>query len=51
MQKGTKKFHLPPLSIPFLSLLHETKALYNFYKRVQCSIVKHNIGLEYALKS
>ena len=44
---------LPPssahYSIPFLSVLHRNKALYNFRKRGQRSIVKHNIGLEYAL--
>ena len=39
----------PPYSIPFLSVLHQNKALHNFRKRVQPSIVKGNIGLEYAL--
>ena len=39
----------PPNSIPFLSVLHQNKALYNFRKRVQYSIVECNIGLEYAL--
>ena len=39
----------PPHSIPFLSVWHQNKILHNFHKRGQCSIVKHNIGLEYAL--
>ena len=38
-----------PYSIPFLSVLHRNKALHNFWERGQHSIVKHNIGLEYAL--
>ena len=33
----------------FLSVLHQNKALHNFGTRGQCSIVKCNIGLEYAL--
>ena len=33
----------------FLSILHQNKALHNFGTRGQCSIVKCNIGLEYAL--
>ena len=62
MKKGTflkkkhKKFHAsrpprppPPYSIPFLSVLHQNKALHNFHKRGQRSIVERNIGLEYAL--
>ena len=39
----------PSYSIPFLSVLHRNKVLYNFRKRGQRSIVKHNIGLEYVL--
>ena len=35
-------------SIPFLSVLHQNKALYNFRKTGQRSIVERNIGLEYA---
>ena len=31
------------------SVLHQNKDLYNFHKRVQYSIVKHNKGLEYAI--
>ena len=37
-----------PYSIPFLSVLHQNKALHNFCQRGHCSIVKRNIGLEYA---
>ena len=56
MKKGHQKVHHPPNppsphSIPFLSVLHQNKALYNFRKRGQRSIVERNIGLEYALKS
>ena len=40
-----------PYSIPFLKVLNQNKALYNFPKRGQHSIVKHNIGLEYALNT
>ena len=40
---------LPLYSIPFLSVLHQNEALHNFPKRGQRSIVKCNIGLEYAL--
>ena len=36
-------------SIVFLSVLHQNKISYNFCKRDQHSIVKHNAGLEYAL--
>ena len=48
-KKGTKKF-TPPYSIP---LLHQNKALYNFCKRGQSSIVHNiedNIGLEFVLQ-
>ena len=38
-----------PYSIPFLSVLHQNKDLYNFQKRGQHSIVKLYVGLEYAL--
>ena len=40
----------PPTSywIPFLSVLHRNKALFNFRKRGQRSIVQRNVGLEYA---
>ena len=44
-----KEQPLAPYSIPFLSVLHRNKALYNFLKRGQCSIVDRNIGLEYFL--
>ena len=49
MKKGHQKFHRLPYSIPFLSFLHQNKALYNFCKRGQRLIVECNIGLEYAL--
>ena len=45
-EKGKQKF-IPPL----FSVLHQNKALYNFHKRGQHSIVECNIGLEYALAS
>ena len=48
LKKGTKNV-TPLYLIPFLSLLHQNKALKNFWKRRQCLIVEHNIGLEYAL--
>ena len=41
--------HPHPYTINFLSVLHQNKALHNFYKRRQRSIVERNIGLEYAL--
>ena len=51
-KKGHQIFH-PSYSIPFLNVLHQNKALYNFHKRGQHSIVKYNIecniGLEYTL--
>ena len=40
----------PPYSIPFLSVLRQNKALYNFRKRGQRSIVERNIGLKYPLE-
>ena len=46
-KKGTKNL-THPYSIPFLSVLHQNKALYNFHKKGQRSIVEYNIGLEYA---
>ena len=47
-RKGSKCFTAQPLEFnPFLSVSHQSKALYNFYKRGQCLIVEHNIGLEY----
>ena len=47
-EKGHQKFH-PSYSIPFLSVLHQNKALYNFHKRGKYSGVKLNIGLENTL--
>ena len=38
-----------PYSIPFLSVLHRNKALYNSCKGGQHLIVECNIGLDYAL--
>ena len=50
MKKGTKYLTPPPpYLIPFLSVLHRNKALYNFFKRQQRSIFERNIGLEYTL--
>ena len=50
-KKGTKNITTSYL-IPFLSVLHQNKALYNFHKMGQHSIVRcnneWNIGLEYA---
>ena len=52
LKKAYKIFH-PSYSIPILSFLHQNKALYNFRKRRQCSIVKSSIernrGLKYTL--
>ena len=41
-RKGTKNFNPFPYSVPFLSVLHQNKALYNFHKRGQISIVECN---------
>ena len=49
MKKGTKNYPPSPYSISFLSALHQNKALYNFRKRGQHSIVKCSVGPEYAL--
>ena len=49
LKKRHQKFHPTSYSIPFLSVLHQNKVLYNFHKRGQHLIVEHNIGLEYAL--
>ena len=49
LKKGTKNSTPPPHSIPFLRVLNQNKALYNFCKRGQRSMVERNIGLEYAL--
>ena len=38
-----------PYSIPFLSVLHQNKAMHNFRKKGQRSIVERNIGLQYTL--
>ena len=38
-----------PYSIPFLKVLYQNKTLHNFPKSGQHSIVKRNIGVEYAL--
>ena len=40
---------ISPYSISFLSFLHQSKALYNFRKKGQLSIVERNIDLKYAL--
>ena len=39
---------IAPLFNPFSSVLHQNKALHNFSKRRQHSIVERNIGLEYS---
>ena len=46
-KKGPK--NPPPYSTPFLSILHQNKALHNCCKRGQRSIVERTIGIEYAL--
>ena len=52
-QKSTLKIYPPssPHSVPFLSVLHQNKALHNFCKGGQRSIVERNIVLEYALRT
>ena len=47
LKKGHQKSPLYSILLP--SVLHQNKVLYNFCKRWQRSIVKCNIGLEYAL--
>ena len=50
MKKGHHKFDtLSPHSIPFLSVLHQNEALYDFRKRGQHLTVERNISVEYAL--
>ena len=52
MKRGHQNFSpIPPYSIPFLSVLYQNKALYNFGKREERSIVERNIVLEYPLPS
>ena len=46
-----KSSALPSFPIPFLNVLRQNKALRNFPKRAQHSIVKRNIGLEYTLST
>ena len=40
-----------PYSIPFLKVLYKNKTLHNSPKGGQHSIVKRNVGLEYALNT
>ena len=47
LRKELKTFNPPIQSV--LTFLHQNKALHSFCKRVKCSIVECNIGLEYAL--
>ena len=47
-KKGTKNF-TTPYSIPFLSVLHQNKALHNFHKREQHPTVGRTKGLDYGL--
>ena len=49
LKRRAPQFYPLPYSIPFLSVLHRNKALYNFRKKGQRSIVERIIGLEYAL--
>ena len=49
LKKGHQQLYPLPYSFPFLSVLHQNKALHNFHKREQCSIVERNTGLEYTL--
>ena len=56
MKKGIflKKSPTPPpspYSIPFLKVLYQNKTLHNSPKGGQHSIVKRNVGLEYALNT
>ena len=46
LKKGTNPPLTPPYSIPFLSVLHQNKALRNFRKSEQ-----YSIGVEYALST
>ena len=39
----------PTYLIPFLNILHQNKALYNFCKKGQLSLIGRNIDLKYAL--
>ena len=48
-EKRAPKNLTPNHSIPFLSVLHQNKALHSFCKRGQRSTVNYNIGLEYTL--
>ena len=45
-KKGDQPLPYPPYSIPFLSVLHQNKALHNFRKSEQ-----YSIGVEYALST
>ena len=49
MKKGTcfekRALKISPYQIPFLSVLHQNKDLYNFRKKGQLSIVERNINL------
>ena len=42
-EKGNQKFH-QPYSSPFVSVLHQNKALHNFCKRGQRSIIELKKG-------
>ena len=44
-KKGTKNL-TTPYSIPFLSVLHQNKALHNFYKRGQRPTIGRIKGLD-----
>ena len=40
---------ISPYSVPFLIVLHQIKALYNFRKKGRLSIVERKVDLKYAL--
>ena len=45
-RKKAPKTLQTPYSVPFLIVLHQNKALYNFYKRGKCPIAGHIKGLD-----
>ena len=46
LKKNATKTLPPHLKSPFLSVLHQNKALHNFHKRGQHSILRHKKGLD-----
>ena len=53
MKKGTffekRVQKSPPYSIPFVSVLHQNKTLYNFRKKEQLSRAERTMDLKYVL--